>query len=410
MPISRRARTILLAALLLAAFAGELFARRAIVYRKEGNPLEGEVIKDDADGVTILIAGIETPIPRDRIERVEYKSSIAEQYQLRRKQIADNNVKDRLALADWLVEQEAYSLAKKELADLPTRSPNEDEKRKIDLLNRHIDEQIKLAADRAVAPGAPGAAGRPTTRPSDTKPGELKEGDFKLLDAEQINWVRIMEVDELKEKPQVTIPREVIDQFFRDYSEKNGVPKGREEQVKFRNLKGWEQLHAIFEADAKPLYSKITIKDDPQLIREFRTQVYKPYVMTYCGAPACHGGDKAGDLYLFRKRMDDTATLYTNYYILHAWNNTRGYVLDFSKPEASFLLQYGLPQDTATYRHPDVPGWKPAFRSSEDPRYRAILSWIRGFRGMRRAYPFQYEPPRLKSTYGPATQPDAAKK
>ncbi|MCC7192535.1 MAG: hypothetical protein IT444_07100 [Phycisphaeraceae bacterium] len=404
MPTARRARIFLLATLLLISLAGELFARRAVVYRKDGNPLEGEVIKDDAGGVTIMIAGIETPIPRDQIDRVEYKASVAEQYQQRRKAIADDNVIDRLALADWLVEQQAYELAKSELADLPKHSPNEDQKRKINLLNRYIDEQLKLAANSSAAAAGTVSAGKSASRPSGQK-----EEDSKLLNDDQVNWIRIMEVDEVREKPPVTIPREVIDQFLRDYSDVDGVPRGREDQVKFRNLKGWQQLHVIFEADAKPLYDKIKIEKDPQLIQDFRKDVYKPYVMTYCGAPTCHGSDKTGEMFLFRKRMDDTATLYTNYYILHSWNDDRGYVLDFFKPESSYLLQYGLPQDAAAYRHPEVPGWKPAFRNRDDARYRTVYNWINSFGGTRRKYPFQYTPPKFKKAGTPATQPDAAK-
>jgi hypothetical protein len=331
---------------------------------------------------------------------VEYKATIAEQYQKRRAQIADNNVKDRLALADWLMDQQAYDLAKKELADLPSRSPNEDEKRKIDLLNRFADEKIKLARDRAgeVKVAAPKAA----THATPAKGDDASEGEAKLLDDDQINWIRLMEVDEMAERPRVVIPREVVDQFLKDYADQEGVPKGRDAQNRFRNEKDYIQLHAIFEAQARPLYPKVKILDDPALLKTFKSDVYKSYVMNYCGAAGCHGGDKAGNLHLIRRHMDDTATMYTNYYILHQWSDSRGDMLDFSNPDRSYLLQYGLPQEVANFRHPDVPGWRAEFRNTDDPRYKRTLAWIHDFRGTRRKYPFAFDLPKPSA---PATQP-----
>jgi hypothetical protein len=51
-------------------------------------------------------------------------------------------------------------------------------------------------------------------------------------------------------------------------------------------------------------------------------------------------------------------------------------MIDRQKPRDSLLLQYALPGSLADYPHPDVPGYKPAFHSVNDPRYRTILNWI----------------------------------
>jgi hypothetical protein len=51
-------------------------------------------------------------------------------------------------------------------------------------------------------------------------------------------------------------------------------------------------------------------------------------------------------------------------------------MIDRQQPDRSMLLQYALPGAIAEYDHPDVPGYKPAFRGQNDPRYRQVLDWL----------------------------------
>jgi hypothetical protein len=88
-------------------------------------------------------------------------------------------------------------------------------------------------------------------------------------------------------------------------------------------------------------------------------------------------------------------------------------MIDRAHPEDSLLLQYGLPRNEAKVPHPDVQGFRPAFRRGrDDTKYQAIARWIGSSllidAPLTPDYGIQYDPPTgadvaaAASTKGPA--------
>jgi len=110
-------------------------------------------------------------------------------------------------------------------------------------------------------------------------------------------------------------------------------------------------------------------------------------VLAGCAAANCHGGEKAGDFYLYR--VPSTAAWYTDFYILQMYQQKMldpkavgpstpvGFpMIDRTNPTNSLLLQYGLPLSKATLKHPDVPGWKSIFSGQDDLTFQEIAQWM----------------------------------
>lgn len=385
------------------ALSSRALAREAVVTTKDGRQLSGEIVSDNDAGVTLKISGILTPVPRAEVQGVEYKKSVEEQYKEKRDQIPDNNLEDRYKLASWLFEQKAFPLAKRELDDLAVRFPDDS---RVKLLLRLVEQNLKLSAAPAKETVAKPKATTVAPKASEvrTVTGEPKSSADGRLSDEQVNLIKVMEVDPTAQ-PRVIVPADVVEALLKNHASDEAVPKGRDAQAAFRSAKGYQQLDVIFKARARELYSKVKVVDDPKPLQVFKTSIHRSYVLSYCGTANCHGGEKGGDFIVFANLPETDRTAYTNFYILHQAQDAQGYLIDLSKPELSALLQYGLPRNAATIPHPDVPGWRPSFAGLNDPRYQTLLNWVVSLGTIRQNYPFSYSPPHKAST--PATQPAA---
>ena len=112
------------------------------------------------------------------------------------------------------------------------------------------------------------------------------------MNDDQINTLRLLMIDPA-EQPNVKIKREAVDRLLTDYSSSSDVPKGTEAQNAFRNAPGWAQLDLVFKLKARALWPQITITDDPKVIKDFKTNVHRQYVLNYCGTAMCHGGSNS---------------------------------------------------------------------------------------------------------------------
>lgn len=407
----RLARPLIGAALFATlTLAAPCWARDAEISLKDGRTFKGELVGDDASGVTLVIAGIKTSFKREDIRDVQYVQSIAEQYQARRAQLGDDQFDERLKLAEWLKDKGAIALAKKELDDLARRDPKNE---RVKTLSKLVDQQagVESAPPKKPEPKAETPTPAPTADPASptVKPVKMP-GSFhanlptERLGNEGINIIRVYEVDPA-DRPVVIVPREVQDKLLSAYADHPDVPRGRESQAAFRNAPGWQQLDLMFTLKARDLYPKVTVKSDPRVINAFRTNIHQAYVMNYCGTTSCHGGENAGRFFLFKHDTNSLETVYTNYFILHQWEDSTGFMIDQERPERSRLIQYGLPRESALSPHPDVRGWRPGVQNMNDQRIQNLLAWIDALGRKRQTYPIDYKPP----TVGvPATQPAAA--
>jgi hypothetical protein len=232
----------------------------------------------------------------------------------------------------------------------------------------------------------------------EAQPG-IDPESFPLLEDEQINMIRVYEVDlQQGRRAGVIVPPDVVEELLTQYSQEPSVPKGRGDQRRFRRRPDYEQLRLIFEVRATPLYGEVQVRNDPPALMRFRRLIHRQYVLNYCGSTRCHGGRQAGEFLLYPRRPASTNTVYTNFYILDAYEQGRWRMIDRSKPEESLLLQYGLPRDAALTPHPDVPGWGPQFIRSpqRNPTYRNVLQFIEELYEPKPNYGLQYSIPKGK--------------
>jgi hypothetical protein len=392
-------RNALLASALLAAgfMTTTASAREATVTLKDGTKMTGDVIQEDAQSLTLMIAGIRTPITRERIQDVAYVQTISEQYKERRARIADDNQDERFKLIRWLIDAKAWEQAQSELNDYNKKFPDEGDR--VRLLQRIIDSRKKVTDEPAPLPEektpAPAASQKPVKVEKDK--GEALEMLARRLSEDQVNLIRIYEIDP-DSKPAVIMKPDVIDDLFRNYATEPAVPKGKEAQDRFRGLPGYEKLKVFFAAKARDLYPRIKVNADPDVIKVYREKVQTIYVLNYCGTNECHGGlvggRAPGDFFIFNKEPANVdQTVYTNFYILHQYEKGRGYMLNFEKPDESYLLQFGLPVAQAALPHKAVKGWKPSFFNPNDARFQMISKWIGSFPPSRADYGITWTSP-----------------
>lgn len=405
----------LIPALLVALFCStSALAREAVVTLKDGSKRTGEIVSDDEAAVVLLIANIRTSFDRADIASVEYVEPIETQYANRRAKIADDNLDERLALIRWLYDGKAFALAKTEVDSLKQRFPDNEQ---AETYSRAIEGRLKLVEDSARATAKPpvtppGATpGTTTTTPpgTPTQVGGVKYDENGLpterLSDKDINIIRVYEVElNSRPAPRVSIPKKVIDEFLTKYSDRDEIPRGRDQQM-FRSAPGHEQLRLIFQLRAREFYGEAVVRDDPSFIKNF-APIHRTYVLNYCGTNNCHGGVDADGLYLFRNEATSDKTLYTNLSTLARYENAKGFGIDTTRPDRSYLYQYGLPVNFAALPHPDVKGWKPYSLNTDDVMLRNILKWIESIKSpVNLQYPLSLPPARVQPKALPAPTP-----
>ena len=355
------------------------WAGQAVVTTTDGRQFVGEVVSEDDEAITLLISGIRTPIPRLDIQEIQFAQTIEDQYQQRRTELESSDWGGHYQLAKWLFDNQEYLLAQKELRDLNARltdAADEELRYQIDLLDRAVAFRLKLLdeADGATEKSPDPAEGDDTVggEPS-IPPHSADQRDRAMLSDEQINTIKVFELPEdlFVTRPHVTITPQMIDELYEKYSGDERLPSKRV----YSAWPGYKQLDLIFQLKARHLYSQVRVRNDPPVMREFRT-IHRQYVLNYCGSDRCHGGGDAEGFFLFRDRPEDPRTLYTNFFVLHSTSVDNHDMIDRLDPSSSLLLQYGLPRDQATKVHPDVPGWRPKLTSPQLPMYQRTQQWI----------------------------------
>ncbi len=354
-----------LIAILLCAAPGH--AIEVNLHLGDGRVINGELVSEDENTVTVSVSGIHTRFDRTDVRRIERLQSTAEQYAQRRAEIADDDIDSRYALIYWVYERREYDLALRELDKLAQDAP---EDRRIGTLRQAIAQQLRDRQDRPTRP----APGQQPTQPQQQPRQPQAAGE--MLNEEQINLIKVYEID-LATRPPVVVPREVIDRVLNEYADRDVTPKGHQAQTAFRRAPGWQQLRLIFELRARELYPLVRVRTDPPALAQFRREVHNQYVVAYCATVQCHGGENVvGGLYLFRDGRRPEEQAYTNFFILNQYENAAGRMINRNDPSRSLLLQYGLDRRAAKTPHPDVPGWRAQFHAEDAPRFRTIRDWV----------------------------------
>jgi hypothetical protein len=371
-----------------------------ILYLKDGSKAIGRLTDISGDSYTLVISGIPTRFDKSFVLRVAALPSIEERYKQMRATIPDEDLDQRLTLAQWLRDKRAYTLALAEVEGILKADgahPGARELKK--LLDLQLEMERDSAKRRAEKP--------PTTPDAPDGPSEIeKEAErsrnFPKLSADQINILRVYELN-LTNPPRLLVPKELIDEIIKRYASDElipSTPEGREALYKSRPTQIIELLYRL---KARELYGMVQVLEDPEAFQAFKRDVHQGWLINSCATSRCHGGEHAGRLMLDRYRPAEPATFYTNFFILERFRLADGSpLINYTEPEKSPLVQFAMPRNLASRKHPHVRDgnsldqWKPAIRSKDDRRYTNTMNWIRSMYQPRPDYGLSYDPPQPK--------------
>ncbi|MFP4143581.1 MAG: hypothetical protein ACOCTI_06785 [Phycisphaeraceae bacterium] len=364
--LRRKALTTFACLLLAGLLLAPVVAQEVRVITRDDRTIEGELLRESDDEVVLEVRGIEKPIPREQIARMREFPPLEERYQQRRTVLSADDFEGRMGLVSWLIDEQAYELAQQELESLAERFPD---RQRVQTALSFVqsaqegpqpeaarDERIEQAEQAVEA----AAAGRP--------------GPDRRLSEEDISRIRTWELPEdfVEQNFPVQVPQPVVDQFLEEYREelaRRGLLTDRGDLRRFRGMPGHVQLRMMMAVRARKFYDDVIIRADPPALASFRRNIHRQYLLNYCGTTRCHGSAEApGGLFFFRMQPNSDRTVYSNFLTLHLAASGRYRMLNRVEPLQSQLLQYGLARDAAMAPHPDVPGWRPQFFSTEDPR------------------------------------------
>ncbi len=380
-----RARRVMPAVLLVfgllwIGWAGPAGARTAVVRLHDGRTFEGAFVSQTNESIVLNIRGIQADIKQSEVADVSFREEPAEIFARRRAALVDSDLAGRFELVRQMYDLDALEIADGEAAALDREFPDHPA---ITELRTLIDAKARLAANRV--PPRRLQQGATAERPSAAQRRE----DQPRLTAKQINLIKVFEID-LSTEPRVTVPPETLNKLFERYADNSNTPRGREAQRAFRREPGWRQLELLFRLQARELYAEVQVPVDPQPLSDFRHRVNPRYVASYF-EPHFGRGQVEG-LTLLNDRPNDTAEAYTNFYLLTRFSHDGFKMIDRATPRDSLLLQWGLPREAARKPAPEVEGWQPRFRSTEDAEYQRLLAWVNSLYKQEPDYGITYPP------------------
>jgi hypothetical protein len=350
------------------------------VMLKTGEYVDGDLVLENAEGVTIEIAGIQTRFVQSRIDRLVRLPDMATRYRNWRSEIDDGDVGHLEQLIEWLAAEDLYHVAHYEAARLAAHRPRDP---RVSALERRMRGMAELFEQRG--------QGVPREPSPNEKP-------MPLLTPEQVNLIRVYEID-LLDPPRVRIAPRDIQEFLLAYREDPRAPQTPEGRQAMIGGDPMSVLRLMFELKAREFYGNVRVLDDPDSLRRFRRDV-TDWLVVGCATSQCHGGVEAGSLRLASRNARGEAQAYTNFLILTRAKTKDGTPLvNLEKPDESPLLHLGLRREGSRFPHPEVPveagdgdAWREVFPRTEDARWRATTAWIRSLYQPRPAYPIEYPP------------------
>jgi hypothetical protein len=401
-----------LTALLLAlALASPLAARPGRIVTKDGKTWEGDVTENAQQGrVNVVIKGQTHTFLRGNVDRIEYSEAAPDapaapaqpqppapgqpqpgatmtaeeqEFQKRRTAIANSDVNGLLTLARWAFDRQQYDLAHDAAQDAQNADPRN--QAAADLL-RTIDAQRRLSR-RSAAGGQQPAPGRqpppgqqPDPRDDNPRPprapgqgNDKAGGDNGLippLSPDEVNRIRLLEW-----RGDRGVKIRLVNDVKRRY-----LARANMQPAEFNKLDAVDQAWEMKKKGSPELLNDIRMTNDPPALQQYRTIVQRT-VLTGCATTACHGGGAGSDKFALHARADHEGEAYANFLTLHKYQYKPGKgreaaMIDRNRPEDSVLIQFGLAPNISNMPHPDVEGYRPVFRTLNDPKYRQFVRWI----------------------------------
>lgn len=362
--------------------------REVTVTLRDGQRYTGVLVSRDDTGVVIQIAGIETKIKSAQIERVTVLPSNQERYEQLRVAIEDADVEGLLRLVEWLRSKSMWDEALVELERVLAQQPDHPKALEARVL---VQQQLELARKS-------GSGKRPP--PPRTRPRAEGENGFPLLTERDINVIKVYEVD-LTDPPRLLVDRETIKALITKYEHDPLMPSSPEGRDALYRASGARLLDLMFRMQARELYERVKVVDQPRSMKLFRDRVHRAWLINACATTRCHGGSEAGRLMLTNQKPGSDASLYTNFLILDRYRMRDGRpLINYDDPAKSVLLQMGMARERSSARHPEVAGmqgnadlFRPVFKNEQDARFEDAVEWIKAMYRPRPAYPVEYAMP-----------------
>lgn len=355
----------------------------------------GLLVEQQLEKVVVSINGIVTSFPMAEVNRVQVRPDASKIHEDMRRAIPDEDAERHLQLARWAFDRRLLALALMDVDHVLELEPGNADAKQLRVLI--IEQQKLLDAQRKATPGGGAIPNAGGDRPK-----------FPLLSREQINLMRVFEID-LKDPPRMIIDRDTVRRFLDKYAGRQveglgPVPVGEVPRALFMRQKPADILAWMFALKAREFYPEIQVQENPRAMRTFIRDVHANWLVNTCATSQCHGGEEAGRLWLDNRAPQSDEAAYTNFLILERFRTENNLpLINYDRPEESVLLSFGLPSDEALWKHPEVTGkgrpkWRPAFpRGRQDEKYQRTLDWIRSMYTPREELPVTYEPPKPRA-------------
>ena len=348
----------------------------------DGRSFTGALIRDVPSHVLLKIGGVEARFERADVARLSRVSDDTARFSERRAALADDDFGGRLALAREMFAADQLDAARWELvllqAALLEEAAGRDRVRALlsAVEARRVLKDEPAATGGRPAPEAANPANGSADRGGDKRPPASRSRPVYLSEAD-INLVRVYEIDlNDADAPGVEVPEIVLLEAITEHPKHPSIPVGEAERDALLSRSGHDQLAFLFELEARSLYRNVRIRRDPENLAAFRREINPGHVARYFEPH--FGRGRVPGLKLLRHRPNTTAEAYTNFVALCRFSYQGLPMIDRFNPEASLLLQWGLPRDEALHPAPEVRGWRPRFRSLRDPRVERLREWIDG--------------------------------
>lgn len=353
--------------LLTAATSTLAQAVETVVTLKNGKHLRGELVSRDTESLVLKVNGEDQTIPLADVSMTKTLDTIEAKYMDRREKLANDDLEGRYELARWLFDNKAYMLANSELIDMRRRFPDD---QRVALLMKVVQERMKLKPGEADESDDPDTTAEdPADEQQDLKPGEIKP-----LKEEQINLIKVWELPQnfVEQRMMVIVPRDTMQKVVEQYADDPAVPKGRADRQRLLRKPGYEQLELLFRLRARGYYKDVIVRQEPPSMLTFRRQLSPNYILPYFRQ--YFGKGQIPGLVLLGSNSEEDA--YTNFFVLQDFFYKGRAMINRLEPEKSLLLQWGLERELADFPAPDVPGWQPRFRTTNDPNFKRYINWI----------------------------------
>lgn len=376
--------------------------QRGTVHLLNGQTREGVILEDGFEHVVLEIEGIRTQFKREDVDFIELRPTVQQRYERFKEQLSRDRPEQHLLLCEWLFEQRMYDEARAELNELMSYHPTAEATK----LMRIVDAQIELR-ERTKRAEETGRADERRRRLEEAR-ARRAAMEAKLLSENDVNLIRVYEID-FRRPPRVAVSRDLIAELIEKYSEQPEMPATKRDKDALYRQDPLEIVELIFELRARDLYPQIKVLSEPYALNVFRRRVHNTWLMNTCATSGCHGGPDAGRLQLFNENSAEERVRYTNLLILERLElDPEWPLINYDDPEQSLIIQYGLPRNMARKPHPDVPGWRPAFRDRDDRLVAETVRWIELMLKPRVEYPVALDPILLKKPDGDRGGPKPA--